>query len=128
MVHNGIIENYLSLRESLHRHGKAFVSETDTEVVAQLLDYYYQGNILEAMVKVLQKVEGSYALGVICAERPDEIIAVRKDSPLIVGLGEHENFTLRCARNSSKTRSIYRLNDNEIAVLKCVTPFVYNLV
>ena len=92
VVHNGIIENYLSLRESLHRHGKAFVSETDTEVVAQLLDYDHQGNILEAMVKVLQKVEGSYALGVICAERPDEIIAVRKDSPLIVGLGEHENF------------------------------------
>ena len=109
VVHNGIIENYLSLRESLHRHGKAFVSETDTEVVAQLLDYYYQGNILEAMVKVLQKVEGSYALGVICAERPDEIIAVRKDSPLIVGLGEHENFIASdVPAILSKTRSIYR--------------------
>ena len=128
VVHNGIIENYLSLRESLHRHGKAFVSETDTEVVAQLLDYYYQGNILEAMVKVLQKVEGSYALGVICAERPDEIIAVRKDSPLIVGLGEHENFIASdVPAILSKTRSIYRLNDNEIAVLKRDSVQVYNL-
>ena len=63
VVHNGIIENYLALRESLRRRGKAFVSETDTEVVAQLLDYYYQGNILEAMVKVLQKVEGPMRWG-----------------------------------------------------------------
>lgn len=92
VVHNGIIENYLALKEYLMGKGVTFVSETDTEVIAQLLEYYYKGDIFAALVKVLQKLEGSYALGVICSDSPDEMYAVRKDSPLIVGLGQGENF------------------------------------
>ncbi|MDY4821739.1 MAG: glutamine--fructose-6-phosphate aminotransferase, partial [Lachnospiraceae bacterium] len=81
VVHNGIIENYIPLRKKLLGKGYEFVSETDTEVLAQLLDYYYKGNPLEAITKVLHRVEGSYALGIMFADFPDEIYAVRKDSP-----------------------------------------------
>ena len=118
VVHNGIIENYLALKEYLIRKGVTFVSETDTEVIAQLLEYYYKGDILEAIIRVISKVEGSYALGIICEDDPDELYAVRKDSPLIVGLGDGENFIASdVPAILSKTRDIYRLNDNEIAVL-----------
>ena len=86
VVHNGIIENYLALKQHLIRRGVSFVSETDTEVVAQLLEYYYKGDIMDAVIKVLQKVEGSYALGIICADKPDQLVAVRKDSPLTTRL------------------------------------------
>ena len=85
VVHNGIIENYLKLRKKLEKHGYEFVSETDTEVIAHLLDYYYHGNPLQAITKVMHRMEGSYALGIIFKEHPKELYAVRKDSPLIVG-------------------------------------------
>lgn len=85
VVHNGIIENYISLKKMLQEKGYQMVSETDTEVVAHLIDYYYKGNPLEAITKVLHRVEGSYALGVIYADHPDQLFAARKDSPLIVG-------------------------------------------
>ena len=85
VVHNGIIENYLELKEKLIKKGVTFVSETDTEVVAQLLEYYYQGDILDAMIQVLRRVEGSYALGVLCADAPDQIVAVRKGQPAYCG-------------------------------------------
>lgn len=85
VVHNGIIENYLKLRKKLEKHGYEFVSETDTEVIAHLLDYYYHGNPLQAITKVMHRMEGSYALGIIFKEYPEELYAVRKDSPLIVG-------------------------------------------
>lgn len=85
VVHNGIIENYLKLRKKLENHGYEFVSETDTEVIAHLLDYYYHGNPLQAITKVMHRMEGSYALGIIFKEHPEELYAVRKDSPLIVG-------------------------------------------
>jgi glucosamine--fructose-6-phosphate aminotransferase (isomerizing) len=85
VVHNGIIENYLKLKKKLERHGYKFISETDTEVIAHLLDYYYQGNPLQAITKVMHRMEGSYALGIIFKEHPQELYAVRKDSPLIVG-------------------------------------------
>ena len=85
VVHNGIIENYLKLRKKLEKHGYEFVSETDTEVIAHLLDYYYHGNPLQAITKVMNRMEGSYALGIIFKEHPEELYAVRKDSPLIVG-------------------------------------------
>lgn len=85
VVHNGIIENYLKLRKELEKHGYEFVSETDTEVIAHLLDYYYHGNPLQAITKVMHRMEGSYALGIIFKEHPEELYAVRKDSPLIVG-------------------------------------------
>lgn len=121
VVHNGIIENYLMLKTFLMDRGVTFVSETDTEVVAQLLEYYYkkyQCDILEAMIRVIHKVEGSYALGVICQDSPDELYAVRKDSPLIVGLGQGENFIASdVPAILAKTREIYRLNDNEIVRL-----------
>lgn len=85
VVHNGIIENYLKLRKKLEKHGYEFVSETDTEVIAHLLDYYYHGNPLQAITKVMHRMEGSYALGIIFKEHSEELYAVRKDSPLIVG-------------------------------------------
>ena len=118
MVHNGIIENYLYLKNHLIRRGVEFVSETDTEVVAQMLEYYYQGDVLEAIRKVISKVEGSYALGIICADCPEKLFAVRKDSPLIIGVGEGENYIASdVPAILSRTRNIYRLKDQEIAVL-----------
>ncbi len=118
VVHNGIIENYLYLKNHLIRRGVEFVSETDTEVVAQLLEYYYDGNVMEAIRKVVEKVEGSYALGILCEDFPDRLFAVRKDSPLIVGLGRGENYIASdIPAILSKTRDICRLKDNEIAVL-----------
>lgn len=127
VVHNGIIENYLYLRDYLMNKGKRFASETDTEVVAQLLEYYYNGNILDTIIKVLSKIEGAYALGIICKDDPDTLYAVRKDSPLIIGLGERENFIASdIPAIIDKTRDIYRLNDNEIAVIKRDNVTVYN--
>lgn len=119
VVHNGIIENYLDLKNHLIRRGVEFVSDTDTEVAAQMLEYYYRGDVLEAIRNLVSKVEGSYALGIICADCPEKIFAVRKDSPLIVGVGQGENFIASdIPAILSKTRDIYRLNDGEIAVLE----------
>ena len=118
VVHNGIIENYLYLKNHLIRRGVEFVSETDTEVVAQMLEYYYKGDVLEAIRKVISRVEGSYALGIICADCPEKLFAVRKDSPLIIGVGEGENYIASdVPAILSRTRDIYRLKDQEIAVL-----------
>ena len=118
VVHNGIIENYQQLKEYLTAKGIEFRSMTDTEVIAQLIEYYYKGNLIDTVIKVLGKLEGSYALGVISKENPDEIIAVRKESPLIIGLGENENFIASdVTAILSKTRTIYRLENNEIAIL-----------
>ena len=85
VVHNGIIENYIKLKKKLEKKGYTFLSETDTEIIAQHLDYYYDGNPLRAITKVMHRVEGSYALGIVFGDHPDELYAVRKDSPLIVG-------------------------------------------
>ena len=127
MVHNGIIENYLYLKNHLIRRGVEFVSDTDTEVVAQMLEYYYKGDVLETIQKVISKVEGSYALGIICADCPDRIFAVRKDSPLIIGIGEGENYIASdVPAILSRTRDIYRLKDQEIAVLTRDTIDFYN--
>ena len=91
---------------------------TDTEVIAQLIEYYYKGDLIDTVIKVLGKLEGSYALGVISQENPDEIIAVRKESPLIIGLGENENYLASdVTAILSRTRTIYRLENNEIAIL-----------
>lgn len=92
VVHNGIIENYIELREFLIARGYEFRSETDTEVIAHLLEYYYGGDMLDCMRKVLNKLVGSYALGVLYSGTPEAFYAVRKDSPLVVGLGDGENF------------------------------------
>lgn len=118
VVHNGIIENYLNLKNHLIKRGVDFTSDTDTEVVAQLLEYYHKGDVLETIFKVIEKVEGSYALGIICDESPDRIYAVRKDSPLIIGKGAGENFIASdIPAILSKTRDIYRLFDKEVAVI-----------
>ena len=89
VVHNGIIENFARLKQELIQKGCTFVSETDTEVVAQLLAWYYSqcGDVFEAVNQMLSRVEGSYALGILCADTPDRIIAARKDAPLLLGCG-----------------------------------------
>ncbi len=118
VVHNGIIENYLELREWLKGEGYKFLSETDTEVIPNLIDYYYEGDLFKAVVKATKKLEGSYALGVICGHEPDKLIAVRKDSPLIVGLGEGETFIASdIPAVINKTRKVYLLEDREFVLI-----------
>lgn len=119
IVHNGIIENYREIKEFLTAEGYSFVSETDTETVAKLIDYYYSTDPLDAIIKVLSEIRGSYALGIMFRDYPDRIYAVRKDSPLIVGKGEGENFIASDVPAIMKyTRDYYLLEENEIAVLK----------
>ena len=119
VVHNGIFENYLQLRKMLTERGYKFVSETDTEVVAHLLDYYYKGNPLEAVTKVLHRVEGSYALGILFADCPDQIFAARKDSPLIVGQNEDGCFIASDVPAILKyTRKVYYVDNQEVVRLR----------
>ena len=120
VVHNGIIENYMSLKEELEEKGYKFASETDTETVAHLIDYYYKSgmDILDAVFEVLDRIEGSYALGILCKDFPDQLIATRKDSPLVVGLGEGENFIASdMPAILNYTRDVYLIDDNQVAVL-----------
>lgn len=118
IVHNGIIENYIQLKKWLGEKGYSFYSETDTEVIPKLVDYFYEGNLLEAVIKTTKMLEGSYALGVVCKDNPEEIIAVRKDSPLIVGLGKDEWFIASdIPAVLSYTRDVYLLEDNEFVVI-----------
>lgn len=127
VVHNGIIENYMSLKEGLLNKQFKFLSETDTEVIAQLLSDMYNGDFLDTVTRVLDKIEGSYALGIMCSDFPDEIIAVRKDNPLIVGFGKNENYIASdIPAVLSRTRDIIRLEDNEIAVLTKDNVKLYN--
>ncbi len=119
VVHNGIIENYIPLKNKLLKKGYQFVSETDTEVVAHLLDYYYKGNPLEAITKVLHRVEGSYALGILFADHPDTLYAVRKDSPLIVGKSEEGCFIASDVPAILKyTRNVYYVDNQEVACMQ----------
>lgn len=119
VVHNGIIENYLPLKEKLTSKGYHFTSETDTEVVAHLIDYYYKGNPLEAIIKVMNRVHGSYALGIMFAEHPDVVYAVRKDSPLIVGQNQDGCFIASDVPAILKyTRQVYFIENQEIVQLK----------
>lgn len=119
VVHNGIIENYIKLRNKMESKGYKFVSDTDTEVLAHLLDYYYKGNPLEAITKVMHRVEGSYALGVIFAEHPDRIFAVRKASPLIVGQSDEGCFIASDVPAILKyTRNVYFMENQEVACLQ----------
>ena len=128
VVHNGMIENYLILKEKLTEKGMVFQSNTDTEVIAQLFEYYYQGSLMDTVIKVLSKLDGSYALGVLSRDNPDEIIAVRKESPLIIGLGNGENYIASdIPAILSKTRTIYRLENDEIAVIRRDGVQIYNL-
>lgn len=128
VVHNGIIENYLKLRKKLIAKGYSFRSETDTEVVAMLLGYYYKGDPLEAIVKVMHRVEGSYALGIIFADHPDVVYSVRKDSPLIVGQSEDGSLIASDVPAVLKyTRDVYFIQNEEIAVLSEDKITFYNI-
>ena len=127
VVHNGIIENYIKLREKLESKGYTFYSQTDTEVIPNLIDYYYEGDILAAVRKATTKMEGSYAIGVLCKDDPGKLIAVRKDSPLIVGLGEGEYFIASdIPAVLNHTRDVYLLNDNEFVEMTLDGVNLYN--
>lgn len=118
IVHNGIIENYKEIKNFLIKEGYGFESETDTETVAKLLDYYYDGEPLATIARVLSEIEGSYALGIIFRDFPGKIYAVRKDSPLIVGVGENENFIASDVPAILKyTRDYYLIEQDEICEL-----------
>lgn len=120
IVHNGIIENYMSLKKRLETKGYTFLSDTDTEVAAKLIDYYYKNDPLEAIKNALIEIRGSYAFGILFDGFPDRIYAVRKDSPLIVGAGSGENFIASDVPAILKyTREYYLLEENEVAVLTC---------
>ena len=129
VVHNGIIENYMEIKEFLQEKGVVFHSDTDTEVVAQLLDYYYRGDILDAVQKVLHRIEGSYGLGIICSEHPEQLIAARKDSPLVLGYGDGFNMMASDVTALIKyTRDVSYMENGEIAVLTRQGIQVYNLL
>lgn len=118
VVHNGIIENYIKLKKKLEGRGYQFVSETDTEVIAHLLDYYYKGNPLEAVTKIMHRMEGSYALGIIFKDHPNELYAVRKDSPLIVGHTDGGSIIASDVPAVLKyTRDVYFIENEEIVRL-----------
>jgi len=118
LVHNGIIENYAVLRRELILEGHDFVSETDTEVLAHLIEKYYQGSLEQAVRKALSYVQGSFALAVISRDEPDRIIAARRDSPLIIGLNEGEKYVASdIPAVLERTADVYILEDNEFAVI-----------
>ncbi|MCI2059185.1 MAG: glutamine--fructose-6-phosphate transaminase (isomerizing) [Oscillibacter sp.] len=129
LVHNGIIENYQEIKDSLLQKGMKFTSDTDSEVVAQLLEFYYRENhnMLDAVSRVVHRIEGSYALGIICADYPDALIAARKDSPLILGYGRIGNFIASDVTAILKyTRDVSYMDDGEIAVITSTKVDVYN--
>ncbi len=119
VVHNGIIENYMELKQELSAKGITFRSMTDTEVVVQLMENCYNGDMIDTVIRVMKMLKGSYALGIMFKDNPDEIIAVRKGSPLIIGIGEKENYLASdVPAILEKTRKIYRLDNDEIAVIR----------
>lgn len=127
VVHNGIIENYLQLREQLETEGVVFKSKTDTEVIVHLLDKFYEGNLLDAVYKTINELRGAYALGVISAEHNNELVAVRKDSPLIAGVGEGEAFIASDIPALLKyTRDVYYLDNDEVVHIKDASVTIYD--
>ncbi len=119
IIHNGIIENYMKLKEWLRDAGyDTFRSETDTEVIAHMIDYYYEGDLMDALYKAVDRMEGAYAIAAICDSEPDRIVAVRKDSPLVVGLGSGQNFLASDIPAMLKyTRDVYLIENNEFVEL-----------
>ena len=130
VVHNGIIENYLEIKEFLVSKGVHFCSDTDTEVVAQLLEYFYLqngGNIMAAVYSVLDRIEGAYALGILCKDLPDSFIAARKDAPLLLGYGENCKFIASDVTAIIKhTRDVSYMEDGEVAVVSAGEIKVYD--
>lgn len=119
VVHNGIVENYMKLKDWLTSNGVVFLTETDTEVIAHLIEYYYEGDLVQAIQKAIHRMEGAYAIGVICKDQPDTLVGYRKDNPLVVGIGKDENYIASDIPALLKhTRDVYFLEDGEMAVLK----------
>mgnify|MGYP000506142774 FL=1 len=128
VVHNGIIENYLKLKKKLQAKGYEFVSDTDTEVIAHLLDYYYKGKPLQASTKIMHRMEGSYALGILFQDHPDQLYAVRKDSPLIIGHTEGGCIIASDVPAVLKyTRDVYFIENEEIVCMTADTMEFYNV-
>ncbi len=120
VVHNGIIENYLEIKKSLLRKGVVFASDTDTEVIVQLLEYYYRKkfNLMDAVYAVLNRIKGAYAMGILCADFPEQIIAARKDAPLLIGYGEDENYMASdVTALLAHTNTVTYMEDDEVAVI-----------
>lgn len=118
IVHNGIIENFKQIKERLEQKGIVFVSQTDSEVIAQLAEHYYNGDIIDTVIRVTNALEGSYALGIMCIDEPGKLIAVKKDNPLIVGISDKGNFIASdVPAVLAHTNKVYYMNDKEIAVL-----------
>ncbi len=129
IVHNGIIENYLALKEFLIANGKTFLSDTDTEVAANLLEYLYEqeGDLLRAAQAATKQLEGSYAMGILCIDRPNAMLAIKKDSPLIFGFGEGENFIASDVPAILKyTRQVVYLNDGDMVDFTADSAVFYN--
>lgn len=131
VVHNGIIENYRALKDRLQKRGYVFESETDTEVIAHMLDYYYKkngGDPLDAITKLITRIEGSYALGIIFADTPDVLYAARKDSPLIIGIGDNCNYIASDVPAILKrTRDVIYVDNLEVAMLRSDGVKVFNV-
>jgi len=128
IVHNGIIENYIELKEELIKKGYKFKSETDTEVIAHLLEDLYTGDLLETALKVAKRLEGAYAVGIISTKEPDRIVAIKKGSPLIIGLGKDENFIASdIPAVLEYTKDFIVLEDGEVALITKDKVEVYNL-
>jgi glucosamine--fructose-6-phosphate aminotransferase (isomerizing) len=128
VVHNGIIENYKQLKERLEHGGVNFASQTDSEVIAQLAEHYYNGDLLDTVIHVSAALEGSYALGIMCVDDPDILVAIKKDNPLIIGASDHGNFIASDVPAVLKhTNKVYYLNDKEIAVLRKETIAFFNI-
>ena len=120
VVHNGIIENYLEMKESLIRKGVVFTSDTDTEVIVQLLEYYYKKkmNLMDAVYAVLHRIKGAYAMGILCSDFPEQMIAARKDAPLLIGYGKGENYIASdVTALLAHTRTVTYMEDDEVAVI-----------
>jgi glucosamine--fructose-6-phosphate aminotransferase (isomerizing) len=119
LVHNGIIENYKELKEKLIKEGHKFVSETDTEIMCHLIEKYFQGNLEEAVRKMIKDIRGAYAIAVISKKDPQKIVAARMSSPLLLGINKDE-FLVASDPNAIliRTRQVINLDDGEIAVLK----------
>ena len=119
VVHNGIIENYMEIKEMLIAEGYAFRSDTDTEVIAHLIDKHYSGNLLEAVFAAVSHLRGAYALGIVSSKHPNELVAVRNESPLIVGVGEDEYFIASdVPAILSYTRKVFYIENGEIVYIK----------
>jgi glutamine---fructose-6-phosphate transaminase (isomerizing) len=128
IIHNGIIENYTKLKEELKKKGHTFVSQTDSEVIAHLIDDAYKGNLEDAVIAAVKKIQGSYAIVVACEDEPEKIIGVRKESPLVIGVGDSENFLASDITAFLKyTKRVMFLNDGDLCTITKDTIKVFTL-